>query len=79
MQWFARGKPFDMKAERWDLKCAEDGKFFRLTLRPNLAMRGCYPVSVGTVQDDVVVRDEGTMLENGPDEVTVLKSGIVNA
>ncbi len=39
-----------MKAEKWDLKCKDDGKFFRLTLRPNLAMRGCYPVSVGGVQ-----------------------------
>ncbi|TVY54806.1 hypothetical protein LSUE1_G009663, partial [Lachnellula suecica] len=38
-QWFAAGEPFKMKAERWDVKCLEDGRFFRLTLRPNLDMR----------------------------------------
>ncbi|PVH89587.1 hypothetical protein DL98DRAFT_1237 [Cadophora sp. DSE1049] len=47
IQWFARGEPFKMKAEKWDLKCKDDCKFFRMTLRPNLAMRGCYPVSAG--------------------------------
>jgi hypothetical protein len=38
-QWFAAGAPFNLKAEKWDVKCATDAKFFRLTLRPNLAMR----------------------------------------
>lgn len=47
VQWFARGNPFKMKAEKWDLKCKDDCKFFRMTLRPNLEMRGCYPVSAG--------------------------------
>ena len=46
-QWFARGNPFNMKAEKWDLKCKDDCKFFRMTLRPNLEMRGCYPISAG--------------------------------
>ncbi|KAH7342678.1 hypothetical protein BKA65DRAFT_586679 [Rhexocercosporidium sp. MPI-PUGE-AT-0058] len=50
VQWFARGEPFKMKAEKWDLKCKDDCKFFRMTLRPNLAMRGCYPVSAGGSQ-----------------------------
>lgn len=39
MQWFAAGEPFKMKAEKRDLKCLDDGRFFRLTLRPNLEMR----------------------------------------
>jgi len=40
VQWFARGEAFKMKAEKWDFKCMEDNKFYRLTLRPNLEMRG---------------------------------------
>ncbi|KAF4633113.1 hypothetical protein G7Y89_g5004 [Cudoniella acicularis] len=39
VQWFAQGEPFKMKAEKWDLKCAGDSRFFRMTLRPNLALR----------------------------------------
>lgn len=39
VQWFAEGEPFKMKAEKWDVKCEADARFFRLTLRPNLAMR----------------------------------------
>jgi len=39
LQWFARGQPFNMKAEKWDIKCEDDSRFFRLTLRPNLDMR----------------------------------------
>jgi len=39
VQWFAEGEPFKMKAEKWDIKCIRDSKFFRLSLRPNLAMR----------------------------------------
>ncbi|KAK6581398.1 hypothetical protein PZA11_006089 [Diplocarpon coronariae] len=50
MQWFARGEAFKMKAEKWDLKCKTDAKFFRLTLRPNLQMRGCYSVSRGDAE-----------------------------
>jgi hypothetical protein len=42
-QWFAQGDPFKLKAEKWDLKCAQDKRFFRLTLRPNLNMRGSLP------------------------------------
>jgi hypothetical protein len=38
-QWFAAGAQFRLKAEKWDVKCMTDSKFFRLTLRPNLAMR----------------------------------------
>lgn len=38
-QWFAKGEQFKLKAEKWDMKCEKDAKFFRLTLRPNLAMR----------------------------------------
>lgn len=44
VQWFAQGEPFKMKAEKWDLKCTKDCRFFRLTLRPNLWLRGCYTV-----------------------------------
>ncbi|KAF8852635.1 hypothetical protein BDZ45DRAFT_100211 [Acephala macrosclerotiorum] len=42
VQWFAQGEPFKMKAEKWDLKCTQDCRFFRMTLRPNLWLRGCY-------------------------------------
>lgn len=38
-QWFAKGEPFKLKAEKWDLKCPEDFRFYRLILRPNLALR----------------------------------------
>jgi hypothetical protein len=38
-QWFAAGVGFDFKAEKWDHKCLKHGRFFRMTLRPNLAMR----------------------------------------
>lgn len=38
-QWFAAGEQFKLKAEKWDVKCMVDCKFYRLTLRPNLAMR----------------------------------------
>lgn len=47
VQWFAEGEPFKVKAERWDLKCEVDSKFFRLTLRPNLALRE-HPPSVAS-------------------------------
>jgi hypothetical protein len=40
VQWFAAGEPFKMKAEKWDIKCQADARFFRMTLRPNLSMRG---------------------------------------
>jgi hypothetical protein len=39
VQWFAKGEPFRLKAEKWDLKCPEDSRFYRLILRPNLALR----------------------------------------
>jgi hypothetical protein len=39
VQWFATGSPFRHVAEKWDLKCEDDEKFYRLTLRPNLDMR----------------------------------------
>lgn len=38
-QWFMRGAQFKLKVEKWDLKCKTHSKFFRLTLRPNLALR----------------------------------------
>jgi len=38
-QWFAAGAQFNHKADKWDLKCPIDSRFYRLTLRPNLAMR----------------------------------------
>lgn len=47
LQWFAKGKPFEFKAERWDLKCSQHSKFFRLTLRPNLNGRDAPPVAFG--------------------------------
>lgn len=43
--WFAQGEPFKMKAEKWDLKCHEHSRFFRMTLRPNLWLRGRYSPS----------------------------------
>ena len=39
LQWFARGEPFHFKAEKWDIKCENDKRFFRMTLRPNLTLR----------------------------------------
>ncbi|KUJ22019.1 uncharacterized protein LY89DRAFT_681357 [Mollisia scopiformis] len=47
-QWFAKGADFTMKAEKWDLKCTKDSRFFRLTLRPNLRLRGCYSAPTRT-------------------------------
>lgn len=47
LQWFAKGKPFEFKAERWDLKCSQHSKFFRLTLRPNLNGREAPPIAFG--------------------------------
>jgi hypothetical protein len=38
-----------MKAEKWDVKCEKDEHFFRLTLRPNLAMRPVAPTPVAGV------------------------------
>jgi len=48
-QWFAVGEQFKLKAEKWDLKCTADAKFYRATLRPNLCMR-YYPQAVGIAQ-----------------------------
>lgn len=39
VQWFTEGYRFRHTAEKWDLKCVEDDKFYRLSLRPNLEMR----------------------------------------
>lgn len=39
MEWFAGSGHFKHTAEKWDLKCIEDEKFYRLSLRPNLSMR----------------------------------------
>lgn len=36
-----------MKAEKWDVKCVGDSNFFRLSLRPNLAMRNREEVVLG--------------------------------
>jgi len=49
IHWFAAGEPFKMKAEKWDVKCEKDEHFFRLTLRPNLAMRPVAPMPVAGV------------------------------
>jgi hypothetical protein len=49
VHWFAAGEPFKMKAEKWDVKCEKDEHFFRLTLRPNLAMRPVAPTPVAGV------------------------------
>ena len=52
VQWFAAGDQFKLKAEKWDLECTADNKFFRLTLRPNLAMRFT-PQTAGMAQRNV--------------------------
>lgn len=39
LQWFAAGVGYDVKAEKWDHKCLQHQRFFRMVLRPNLAMR----------------------------------------
>ena len=49
VHWFAAGEPFKMKAEKWDVKCEKGEHFFRLTLRPNLAMRPVAPTPVAGV------------------------------
>jgi hypothetical protein len=46
-QWFSAGGEFKLKAEKWDLKCVADARFFRITLRPNLAMR-CFLAQTGS-------------------------------
>ncbi|KAG9236595.1 hypothetical protein BJ875DRAFT_456091 [Amylocarpus encephaloides] len=54
VQWFAEGTPFKMTTEQWDLKCEDDATFFRLTLRPNLALRWRQQVVVGEwPQEDI--------------------------
>jgi hypothetical protein len=47
VHWFAQGYRFKLQTEKMDLKCKKDNTFFRITLRPNLDMRGCIPVAVG--------------------------------
>lgn len=39
VQWFANGEPFKLKINKWDIKCLQDAMFYRLVLRPNLALR----------------------------------------
>ena len=59
VHWFAEGEPFKMKADKMDIKCKDCRKFFRLTLRPNLAMRACIPVAVkGIAQGDLIAGAE---------------------
>lgn len=43
VQWFAKGEPFKLQANKWDFKCSKDSMFYRLVLRPNLALRAMPP------------------------------------
>lgn len=43
VQWFANGEPFKLKAHKWDFKCLVDSVFYRLVVRPNLALRSMPP------------------------------------
>ena len=36
---FAASEKFKMVAQKWDLKCTVNSKFYRLALRPNLGKR----------------------------------------
>ncbi|TVY33543.1 hypothetical protein LSUB1_G006538 [Lachnellula subtilissima] len=60
VQWFAEGEPFKMKAEKWDIKCVGDSKFFRLSLRPNLGMRNREQVFLGMNVEELEVSMKGT-------------------
>lgn len=55
-QWFAHSIHFNMKAEKWDLKCLKDGRFFRMTLRPNLSLRGRFSVPTPTSTTSTIQR-----------------------
>lgn len=44
VHWFASGEQFKLKAHKWDFKCPVDSMFYRMILRPNLALR---PVPAG--------------------------------
>jgi hypothetical protein len=50
VQWFANGEPFKLKAHKWDFKCPVDSMFYRLVLRPNLALR---PTQVGAYREGI--------------------------
>ncbi|KAH6680196.1 hypothetical protein B0J14DRAFT_578062 [Halenospora varia] len=65
IQWFAQGEPFKMKAEKWDLKCAEHSTFFRMTLRPNLALRYRRQVVITDVASQASSSPEGTVFSEG--------------
>jgi hypothetical protein len=36
-----------------DIKCKKEDTFFRISLCPNLDMRGCIPVAVGGVKQGI--------------------------
>lgn len=44
-QWFAIGESFKLRACKWDFKCPVDSMFYRLVLRPNLALRPMQPTA----------------------------------
>ena len=43
VQWFANGEAFKLRVHKWDFKCPVDSIFYRLVLRPNLALRSMQP------------------------------------
>lgn len=65
IHWFAEGYPFRMTSEKWDVKCEEDGKFFRMTLRPNLNLRWRQVVEVKGLEVEDVEHDEGENVDGG--------------
>ncbi|KAH8667996.1 hypothetical protein BGZ60DRAFT_431292 [Tricladium varicosporioides] len=65
VQWFAEGEPFRMKAEKWDLKCLEHSAFFRMTLRPNLALRYSRQVIINDIVSQASSSPEGMVVGEG--------------
>ncbi|CAG8983469.1 hypothetical protein HYALB_00000638 [Hymenoscyphus albidus] len=59
VHWFAKGYPFRLPAEKWDVKCAVHGKFFRMSLRPNLNLRRMHEIEVKKPEPMEMKDDEG--------------------
>jgi hypothetical protein len=58
VHWWAQGYRFRMQTEKMDIKCKKDELFFRISLCPNLDMRGCIPVAVGGVKQGILLDGE---------------------
>lgn len=53
VQWFANGEQFKLQAHKWNLKCPVDSLFYRMILRPNLALRSISTTTSCTGMSDL--------------------------